>query len=117
MNDRLEHTVAAVPERNRKIKKLLEQTYLLRGDTALAPLCPGLKISVTAGKGTSYRWVNIRFSKRPPNPRGMLHNNVEEAIVDLIVGAGIYIATFPRDDAGRDFGTLPCVTITFGREE
>lgn len=103
MNGRLEHTVAAVPERNRKIKRLLQQTY------------PGVPISVTAGSGTAYRWVNITFRKKVGNPPGMLHNNVNDAIIDLIVSAGIYIATFPRDDAGRDFGSLPCVTIINGR--
>jgi hypothetical protein len=101
-----------VTERNKRIKRLLEETYLLRAATANAALCPGVKISVTAGKGTAYHWVYIKFDKRVPLPAGMMHNRIEDAIVDLIVGAGIPISTFPRDDAGRDFGDLPCVTVS-----
>jgi len=86
-----------VKARNRRVKQLLEQTYLLRATNANAPLCPGVKISVTAGRGTAYHWINIEFDKRVPLPAGMMHNRVEEAIEDLIIGAGIYVSTYVGD--------------------
>lgn len=105
-------TAIDVPERNKRVKQLLERTYLVRGHGQTAPLCPGVKISVTAGKGSAYHWIEIKFDKRVPNPLGMLHNRVEEAIADLIIGAGIEVSTYPRDDAGRDYGDLPCIRVT-----
>lgn len=89
--------IVDVPARNRAVKKLLEQTYLVRAHDAPAPLCPGVKISVTAGTGTAYHWINVTFSKRVPLPPGMNHNSVEDAITDLIIGAGIHISTYNSD--------------------
>jgi hypothetical protein len=93
-----------IPERNRAIKKLLLATY------------PGTNLSVKAGNGTARHWVYIEFFRRVGNPPGMTHNRVADAIADLIVGAGIEVSTFPRDDAGRNFGTLPCINITMPHE-
>lgn len=92
-----------VPERNKRVKKLLEETYLRRQDGAAAPQCHGVKISVTAGKGTAYRWIEIRFSA---------HVDVTDAEIEaLIVGAGIYVSYFNRSDDDQDFGKLPCISI------
>jgi hypothetical protein len=86
-----------IPKRNRNVKRLLQETYLLRAPNASAPLCPDVKISVRAGNGTAYHWIMIEFSKRVPLPPGMSHNRIEEAITDLIIGAGIHVSTFASD--------------------
>jgi hypothetical protein len=102
-----------VPERNRAVKKLLEETYLLRAHDAKEPLCPGVKISVRAGTGTAYHWIMIEFNKRVPLPAGMMHNRVEEAIEDLIISAGIHISTFNSDG---DY-TGKCISIRMPHQE
>lgn len=92
-----------VPARNRAVKELLKQTY------------PGTTVRVTAGKGTAYHWIYIFFGGRVGNPPGMTHNRVDDAIADLIVGAGIHVFQFNRSDDDRDMGKLPCITITMPR--
>lgn len=102
MTDHLAHTVAAVPARNRAIKSLLQREY------------PGIAISVRAGHGTGYHWVHVEFARRPdPMPVKNDVNGVAftDHIAGLIRGADIYLSEFPRDDAGRDYGMLPCLTV------
>lgn len=82
------NTIIDVPARNRAVKRLLQLTY------------PDVKISVKAGNGTAYHWIDITFDKRVDQPKGMMHNRFEDAIEDLIVGAGIYVSSYPADDYG-----------------
>ena len=91
-----------VPARNRAIKSLLQRTF------------PGISISVRAGNGTGYHWVHVEFSRRPdpmPTVSDINGNAFTDHIAGLIRGAGIELSEFPRDDAGRDFGMLPCLTV------
>lgn len=86
-----------VPARNRAVKKLLETTF------------PGVGVRVHAGRGTAYHWIEIEFDQRVGLPAGMLHNRVEEAIEDLIVGAGIHVSTYVNSDGWPGGGK--CVSI------
>lgn len=74
-----------IPDRNRAVKALLLRTY------------PGVGLSVKAGSGTAHHWIMIEFYRKVENPPGMLHNQVHDAIVDLIVSAGIHVHTYVGD--------------------
>lgn len=99
-------TTSYVPERNKRVKKLLQAEF------------PGINISVTAGNGTAYHWIYITFPRRPDPmpkfPEGV--KSFDDYIANLIVKAGIKISTFPRDDAGRPFGELPCINVRLPHE-
>lgn len=85
-----------IPERNARVKKLLQDTY------------PATKISVTKGAGTAGHWVEIVFHRRVQQPKGMSYPTVEQAIEDLIIGAGIPISTYPGDGFS---GGGKCISI------
>lgn len=76
----------SVPERNKAIKKLLQEKY------------HGARISVRAGNGTAYRWVHIEFLSMPdelkPYANGMERTRHVEATIDA---AGIHINTYLGD--------------------
>jgi hypothetical protein len=85
-----------ITERNARVKKLLQDTY------------PATKIGVTKGDGTAARWIMIVFHRRVEQPKGMNYPTVEQAIEDLIIGAGIPVSTYPGD------GQMPggkCISI------
>lgn len=91
-----------VPERNRAIKKLLEATY--------GKGC----VSVKAGNGTAYHWVEIKFINSVPEALivasgryGDLCGKLEALIRD----AGIYLSSW-TDDMGDD---RTCISITMPR--
>lgn len=88
-----------VPARNRRVKSLLLLTY------------PCVGLSVHAGDGTARHWIHIKFERRVGNPPGMTHNRLNDAIADLIIGAGIEISTYPADDAGQSDVMNPCIMI------
>lgn len=94
-----------VPERNRAIKKLLETTY--------GKGC----VSVRAGNGTAYRWVDITFKTTPDalKPFCGKYHPIQHTIETLIRGAGIELSYYNADDmGGRDMNA--CVNITMPRE-
>lgn len=91
-----------VPERNRAIKKLLQAKF------------GGINISVRAGNGTAYHWVYVKFARRP-DPMPAQATAFADHIAGLIREAGIHLSEFPRDDAGRDFGMLPCLVVDLPR--
>lgn len=99
-------TTINIPERNRAIKRLLQEKF------------PLIAISVRAGDGTAYHWVYIKFARRPdPMP---VQNDVNgtrftDHIAGLIRAADIHLSEFPRDDAGRDYGMLPCLVVDLPR--
>lgn len=103
-------TTINVPERNRAVKRLLRVAF------------PYINIRVMVGKGTAYHWVHVKFGRRPdPMPitddRDDINGNrFTDYIATLIRSADIYLSEFPRDDAGRDFGMLPCLTVDLPRE-
>lgn len=93
-----------VPERNRAIKKLLETTY--------GKGC----VSVTAGNGSAYRWVEIKFKTTPEALKpfcGKFHP-IHHAIETLITGAGIELSHYNADDMGGS-DMRACVNITMPR--
>lgn len=95
-----------VPERNRAIKRLLQEKF------------PLIAISVKAGNGTAYHWVNVRFARRPdpmPVVDDINGKNFADHIAGLIRAADIHLSEFPRDDAGRDYGMLPCLNVDLPR--
>lgn len=86
----------SVPERNRAIKKLLQATY------------GGVNISVRAGTGTAYHWVDIDFMRMPEELRPFKNGKLREAhVLAVIDNAGIHISTFSGD--GEYTGR--CITI------
>lgn len=91
-----------IPSRNRAVKALLEKTY--------GKGCA----SVTAGTGTAYRWVNIKFKTVPEALRLPTYNQVHAVIDALILGAGIELSTYSASDMGGDEKNT-CVAITMPR--
>lgn len=92
-----------VPERNRAIKRLLKTAF------------PCINIRVMAGAGTAYHWVYVKFGRRPdPMPVQNDTNGTRftDYIAGLIRAADIPLSEFPRDDAGRDCGMLPCLVVS-----
>jgi hypothetical protein len=95
-----------VPERNRAIKRLLQTAF------------PLIAISVRAGSGSAYHWVYIKFSRRPdpmPVTSDINGTRFTDHIAGLIRSADIHLSEFPRDDAGRDHGMLPCLVVDLPR--
>ena len=79
-------TEISIPERNKSIKKLLQETY------------HGAKVSVRAGNGTAYRWVHIEFLSMPDELRPVENGNHRAAhVMAVIDAAGIYISTYSSD--------------------
>jgi hypothetical protein len=85
-----------VPERNRAIKRLLIRTY---GKQA--------GISVRAGSGTAYHWVEIVMTDAPASLR-IAYGQACDALCALIRANGIDISTFASDG---DY-TGDCLTLT-----
>lgn len=83
-----------VPERNKQVKALLKRTF------------PSVPISVKAGRGTAYHWIEITFGVRVPSST--------KAIEDLIIGSGIRFSTYPGDGFS---GGGNCIAVTMPREE
>ncbi len=74
-----------VPERNRKVKKLLETTY---GKGT---------VRVSAGNGTAYHWMDITFLSRPQAFDGLGYGEQIGALVKLIEDAGLHVARYTGD--------------------
>lgn len=89
-----------VPERNRAVKKLLQATY------------GGCAISVKAGNGTAYHWIEIEFKRMPEELRSVKGNARDDVVTKLIRANGIHISTYVSDG---DY-TGDCISVKFPRE-
>lgn len=90
-----------VPERNRAVKKLLEATY--------GKGC----VSVRAGNGSAYLWIEITFKTTPDALKSFTWHSIMNTIEMLLRANSIEFSTFPADDAGRpEFGKYSCINIT-----
>lgn len=89
-----------VPERNRAVKALLVRTY-------------GVGVSVKAGRGTAYHWIDVEFFRMPDELRSLDGIKRDDAITNLIRANGIHVGTFNSDG---DY-TGDCIEVKFPRED
>lgn len=88
----------SVPERNRAIKTLLIRTY---GKEA--------GISVRAGRGTAYHWIEIKIAVSPASLR-VSYGEACAKLVNQIRANGLHVSTYSSDG---DF-TGDCLSLTLG---
>ena len=86
-------------ERNRAIKKLLEQAFG-RG-----------KVTVKGSRGTAYGWVRVHIAYSPRNNREA--QELRSEVSRLIKVGKIEIGTYGYDDPGSDYGYGQTINIGF----
>src|SRR5260221_10773496 len=77
-------------ERNRAIKKVLEQAFG-RG-----------KVTVRGSRGTAYGWVTVHIAYAPRDENE--HRELKSKVWDLLNAKQIEIGTYGYDDPGSDYG-------------
>jgi hypothetical protein len=85
-----------IAERNRQIKKVLEQAFG-RGNVTV--------------RGTAYGWVRVRIGYAPRNSREARELRLQ--VTALIAAAKIEIGTYGYDDPGSDYGHGSTINIDF----
>ena|SRR5260221_8413264 len=88
-----------IAERNRAIKKVLEQAFG-RG-----------KVTVRGSRGTAYGWVRVHIAYSPRNRRES--QELRSQVSQLIKAARIVIDTYGYDDPGSDYGFGSKINVDF----
>ncbi len=88
-----------IANRNRQIKKVLEQAFG-RG-----------KVTVRGSRGTAYGWVTVNIDYAPRSRDE--ERELTAKVWQLFAAAKIEIGTFGYDDPGADYGSGRTIHINF----